>query len=144
MLIVILAILAIVVATFYRREHMTNKDMMSVLQTYGTKDDVKSDTSKKDTPYQQAIYGPQAQNPPPPPAPTKGDAKGKDSNDGNYPDIYGPEYQGVPGMKQCTSGKQSSDNTCDSTYDYNPDLQKAFPTNGPPQPFLTDFAKFQR
>lgn len=145
LLLIILAILAIAVASMYRKEHMTNKDMMSALQQYGTKDDDSDKKSKSDTPPQQAIYGPQAQNPPP--TPTSGIAKGKSANEatGTYPDIYGPEYQGVPGMKQSNCSKASSDDTsCDDTYDYNPDLKKAFPTSGPPQPFLTDFAKFQR
>jgi hypothetical protein len=31
----------------------------------------------------------------------------------------------------------------DQAYQFNPDLAKAFPTNGPPLPFLTDFSKIQ-
>lgn len=136
---IILAILAIFVATMYRQEHMTNKDLVSALQTHGTKDPEKP---KNDTPTQAPIYGPTASQPPP--APTKTDGSGKTNGGGTYPEIYGPEYQGVPGMKQTNKGKHSSDDISDETYDYNPDLQKAFPTNGPPQPFLTDFSGFQK
>lgn len=140
LILIILAFLAIVVATMYRKEHMTNKDLISALQTHGTKDPSKP---KKDTPSEAPIYGPKAQPPPPPPAPTKGNSNGKDGQGSTYPEIYGPEYQGVPGMKQ-KNPKHESDDTSDETYDYNPDLQKAFPTSGPPQPFLTDFSRFQK
>lgn len=139
LLLIVLAILAIVIATMYRQEHMTNKDMMSKLQTYGTKDESK----KNDTPSQAPIYGPRAEQPTAP-APTASNGKGAANNgSGTYPEIYGPEYQGVPGMKQ-KNPKHESDDTSDETYDYNPDLQKAFPTSGPPQPFLTDFSRFQK
>jgi hypothetical protein len=138
LLLIILAILAIFIATMYRQEHMTNKDLISALQTHGTQEPEKA---KKDTPTQAPIYGPKADKAPP--APTKTDGNGKNGGSGVYPEIYGPEYQGVPGMKQ-TSSKHSSDDTSDETYDYNPDLQKAFPTSGPPQPFLTDFSRFQK
>jgi hypothetical protein len=138
MLLIILAILAIFVATMYRQEHMTNKDLVSALQAHGTTDPKQS---KDDTPTQAPIYGPKASEVPP--TATKTDGKGKNGGNGVYPEIYGPEYQGVPGMKQ-TKAKHSSDDTSDDTYDYNPDLQKAFPTSGPPQPFLTDFSRFQK
>ena len=138
LILIILAILAIVVATMYRQEHMTNKDLVSALQTHGTKG---TEKSTKDTPTQAPIYGPKASEVPP--AATKTDGKGKNGGSGVYPEIYGPEYQGVPGMKQA-SPKHSSDDTSDDTYDYNPDLQKAFPTSGPPQPFLADFSRFQK
>jgi len=136
-LLIILAVLAILVVTMYRQEHMTNKDLISVLQTHGTQGAAEK---KQDTPTQAPIYGPKADKAP---MPTKGDAKGKDDSNGVYPEIYGPEYQGVPGMKQ-TSSKHSSHDTSDETYDYNPDLKKAFPVEGPPQPFLTDFSRFQK
>jgi len=60
-----------------------------------------------------------------------------------YPDIYGPDVELVPGTKP-RSNKHKSDDTSDPSYDFNPDLQKAFPTSGPPQPFLNDFSGFQR
>ena len=140
MLLIVLAILAIFVATMYRQEHMTNKDLVSALQTHGTTDP-KQSTDK--SPSEAPIYGPKADAPP---APTKTDGTSKNGGNGVYPEIYGPEYQGVPGMKQSqkNSSKHSSDDTSDDTYDYNPDLQKAFPTSGPPQPFLTDFSRFQK
>ena len=137
-LLIVLAILAIFVATMYRQEHMTNKDVVSALQSHGLTEPTKS---TKDTPSQAPIYGPKA--PQAPPAPTKTDGTSKTSGSGVYPEIYGPEYQGVPGMKQA-SAKHASDDTSDETYDYNPDLQKAFPMSGPPQPFLTDFSGFQK
>ena len=140
-ILIVLAILAIFVASMYRQEHMTNKDLVSALQTHGTTEHKKP---VKDTPAEQPIYGPKAVAPPPPPSPTKNGSNGKSSGDGSsYPEIYGPEYQGVPGMKQ-KNPKHESDDTSDDTYDYNPDLQKAFPTSGPPQPFLTDFSRFQK
>lgn len=129
--------MAMFVATMYRQEHMTNKDLVSALQSYGTQE---PDKKKEDTPTQAPIYGPKADKAP---MPTKTDGNGKNGGSGVYPEIYGPEYQGVPGMKQ-TSSKHSSDDTSHETYDYNPDLQKAFPTEGPPQPFLTDFSGFQK
>ena len=58
-------------------------------------------------------------------------------------DIYGPDVVAAPGEK-IKHAKHESDRVDDDTYDYNPDLQHAFPTNGPPQPFLTDFSKIQR
>lgn len=137
-ILIVLAILAILVATMYRQEHMTNKDLVSALQTHGTQE---TDKKKSDTPSQAPIYGPKADQAPP--APTKTDGTSKNGGSGVYPEIYGPEYQGVPGMKQ-KNPKHESDDTSDETYDYNPDLQKAFPTEGPPQPFLTDFSRFQK
>lgn len=137
-LLIVLAVLAIFVASMYRQEHMTNKDLISALQTHGTQD---TEKKKTDTPTQAPIYGPKADKAPP--APTKTDGNGKTGGSGVYPEIYGPEYQGVPGMKQAKP-THSSDDTSDDTYDYNPDLQKAFPTSGPPQPFLTDFSRFQK
>jgi hypothetical protein len=136
-LMLILAVLAIVVSTWYRQEHMTNKDLVSALQKMGTADDKKK---KQDTPSQAKIYGPVSGGVEPP-APTLNGKNG--TSTGSYPDIYGPEAVMVPGTKP-SSGKQASDDTSDETYDYNPDLQKAFPTSGPPQPFLTDFSAFQK
>ena len=118
-------------------EHMTNKDVISAIQKYGTKDDKKE---KKTNPQQAPIYGPKAE-PVEHPSPTKPSSKGNGTT-GEYPDIYGPDVVAAPGEK-IKNAKHESDNLDDSTYDYNPDLQKAFPTSGPPQPFLTDFSKFQ-
>jgi len=132
-----LAILAIVV-TYRHTEYMTNKDLISALQTHGTTDSKK----KKDEPSEMEIYGPKAPKVvPSTPSATK---NGTDSG-GVYPDIYGPDIVKTPGTTKQKSapGKHTSDEIDDETYDFNPDLQKAFPTSGEPQPFLTDFAPFK-
>ncbi len=141
MILLIAAILAIFLLSMTTYEHMTNKDVMSALKKYGTDDDKKK-TSKPDQPVQAPIYGPKA----PPvehPTPTKPSSKGSSSDSSVYPDIYGPDVPMEPGKKCSTSGKHTSDDVEDCSYQFNQDLQKAFPTNGPPQPFLTDFSKFQ-
>jgi len=122
------------------REHMTNTDLISALKTFGSEG-----TKKPSKLYasEAPIMGPKAPKVEPAPAKTN---NGGDSESGIYPDIYGPEYQGPPGSKHSSSkhssSKHSSDDTSDETYQFNPDLKKAFPTEGPPQPFLTDFSKF--
>jgi hypothetical protein len=136
-----ISILAILVVSFYRQEHMTNKDVQSALQKYaGTQDKPPSYQSVGVSDY--PIYGPKADPPEPSTERIPGDG-GTPYDSKIYPDIYGPDVELVPGMKP-RSKKQSSDDTSDPTYDFNPDLQKAFPTSGPPQPFLNDFAPFQR
>lgn len=120
-------------------EHMTNKDLMSALQKYGTDEKVKTPV-KSDTPTNAPIYGPKVA-PVEQPSPTKPSSKGEISDSSVYPDIYGPEVVASPGEK-IKHAKHESDRVEDETYTYNPDLQKAFPTSGPPQPFLTDFSKF--
>lgn len=137
LLVAIALLLFIVSMTTY--EHMTNKDLMSALQKYGT-DDKQKDKKKGDTPAQAPIYGPKAMPPPDEPVPTKTSAK---TDSSTYPDIYGPEVVSAPGEK-VKSAKHESDKVEDDTYDYNPDLQNAFPTSGPPQPFLADFSRFQK
>jgi len=68
---------------------------------------------------------------------------------GDYPQIYGPDVVATPGSgtnssgKGTTSGLVSSDQVDQSTYEFNPDLKNAFPYDGPPQPFLTNFKKIQ-
>ena len=124
-----------------RSEHMTNKDLLATLDRFG-KQGTKS--SSKDT-YQEELYGPKA---PKVEEPTPVPASGKSSNDSNvYPDIYGPEITPVPGMTKKKISKSSihtSDSPDDETYEFNPDFQKAFPKDeDEPQPFLTDFSKFQ-
>lgn len=136
-LILLLAVIAILIATSYRREAMTNKDVMSALQKYGTEEPTKQ---KKEKPVEAPIYGPKAEAPPPKPTSGSGST---DKSSGVYPDIYGPDVIAPPGTKP-KSSKHESDNVEDETYDYNPDLQKAFPTSGPPQPFLGSFAAFQK
>lgn len=136
LLIVVLLVLFLVSMTTY--EHMTNKDVMSALQKYGTEDTKKD--KKKETPFQAPIYGPKAE-PVVHPSPTTPSSK-PNGGTGVYPDIYGPDVVASPGEK-IKNKKHESDNVDDDTYDYNPDLKKAFPVEGPPQPFLTDFSKFQ-
>jgi hypothetical protein len=119
-------------------EHMTNKDVMSAIKKYGTED---PSMSKKPTDKlsDAPIYGPRVA-PIEQPSPTKPSGSKTDSS--TYPDIYGPDVIASPGEK-LKHAKQASDRVDDDTYDYNPDLAKAFPTSGPPQPFLADFSKFQ-
>jgi hypothetical protein len=135
-LIVIALLIFLVSMTTY--EHMTNKDLVSALQKYGSKEDSKK---KTDIPSQTPIYGPKAE-PVVHPTPTKPSSKSNVDSTSVYPDIYGPDVVASPGEK-IKHAKVASDNVDDETYDYNPDLAKAFPTSGPPQPFLTDFSKFQ-
>jgi len=152
LLILIACILAIALATYYRksvsRESMTNKDLISALQKFGDKTD---DSSKKSnsTLQEAPIYGPTAAPPSTPfPAPSSKKSK-SDGTTSDYPDIYGPDVAMTPGTgstcKKDPSGTHASDSATseDCTYQYNPDLKKAFPTDGKaPQPFLTDFSRF--
>lgn len=139
MLLLVAAFLLLFLMSMTTYEHMTNKDLMSALQKYGTDD--KKKTSKDQSPTQAPIYGPKVA-PVEHPTPTKPSSK-SNADSSVYPDIYGPEVVATPGEK-VKHAKQESDRVDDETYDYNPDLQKAFPTSGPPQPFLADFSKFQR
>jgi len=135
----ILLVVVVMFVTQSRVESMTNKDLVSALQTHGTPDAKKK---AKDQPSELEIYGPKAEKVvPSTPSGTKSNTS---NSSGTYPDIYGPDIPSVPGTKKkAISGKHTSDEVDDETYDFNPDLQKAFPTEGPPQPFLTDFSKFQ-
>lgn len=141
MLLLIAAVLLIFLLSMTTYEHMTNKDLMSALQKYGS-DDKKKEKKTDHNPTQAPIYGPKTAPPPEEPAPTKSSTKSS-TDSSVYPDIYGPEVVAAPGEKM-KHAKHESDHVDDETYDYNPDLQKAFPTSGPPQPFLTDFSKFQK
>lgn len=138
---IVLSLLAILAVSMYRQqEHMTNKDVQSALQKYaGTADTASKYESTGVSEY--PIYGPKARPPEPKPAPGPGGDGRHDSR--IYPDIYGPDVELIPGTKP-RSNKHKSDDTSDPIYEFNPDLQKAFPTSGPPQPFLTDFSGFQR
>jgi hypothetical protein len=142
----VLLLILVVLLLVNSREHMTNADLISTLKTFGTDGKV---TAPKDYASEAPIWGPKA--PQVVPAPPK--SGGGDSRSGVYPEIFGPEYQGPPGAKKSSkktknneqgSDLHQSDDTSDPTYEFNPDLKKAFPTNGPPQPFLTDFSKFQK
>jgi hypothetical protein len=119
---------------------MTNNDLLSTLKTFGDKAPPKKKANPADT-DKAPIYGPRA---PVVPA-DSGKTKLAPTVSGVYPDIYGPEITAAPGTKPGSkpNSKHESDNLDDNTYEFNPDLQKAFPTEGPPQPFLTDFSKIQ-
>lgn len=140
MLLLVAMVLVIFLVSMTTYEHMTNKDLMSTLQTYGSKDKKKSTS---DTPSEAPIYGPKTAPVPDEPKATTPSTAKSSSDTSVYPDIYGPEVVATPGEK-IKSAKHESDNVEDDTYDYNPDLQKAFPTSGPPQPFLADFSRFQK
>ena len=138
-------ILAIAIIVFYKPnlEKMTNKDLLSTLRTFGTKDKTLSLT-----PNEEPIYGPKVPKIEEP-VPTSS-SKGGDNGTNMYPDIYGPEITPIPGAlnkhKTKPNGKHASDDHKDEdTYQFNPDLAKAFPMEeNEPQPFLTDFSKFQQ
>ena len=119
---------------------MTNADLISTLKTFGDK----GTSPKKKDPSQSdhlQIMGPKAS--PIDPADRKPPSgSGGTNTSGVYPDIYGPDVAKIPGTTR-PAGKHHSDDTSDEEYQYNPDLKNAFPVEGPPQPFLTDFSKFQ-
>lgn len=139
--IAILALLVLFLYTPRNVERMTNKDLLETLKTFGEKGT--KPTQAPDN--QQRIYGPM--NPKlEEPVPVPGATKGKDLNM-DYPEIYGPEVTPIPGMSRCksTPGKNTSDCPDDNPYSFNPDFANAFPNaEGEPQPFLTDFSKFQQ
>ena len=137
MLLWILGGLVILLLLVSRKEHMTNEDLISTLKTFGDKAPPKKKANPADV-DQIPIYGPRApQVAPADPSKTKLSPTAS----GVYPDIYGPEITAVPGTKP--GSKHASDEVEDKTYEFNPDLQKAFPSDGPPQPFLTNFTKIQ-
>jgi len=141
----LILVVLVILLVWTSQEHMTNADLVSTLKTFGSEG-----TKKPSKPYasEAPIMGPKASKVEP--APPKTNKNGGDSVSSVYPDIYGPEYQGPPGSKhskgksRSNNNKHQSDDTSDETYQFNPDLKKAFPTEGPPQPFLTDFSKFQQ
>ena len=145
--IVLIICLAVIILYIPKRESMTNKDLLNTLSKF----EKKEPTKKEDTPYEMPIYGPKTSKIEPKPAPSK--SKGGNDNGGDvniYPDIYGPEVNLTPGTNHTKTmhkknGKVESDtiDQDDDVYQFNPDFQKAFPVYGDPQPFLTDFSKFQ-
>jgi hypothetical protein len=131
--------LVVLILLIDRREHMTNDDLISALKTFGDKAPPKKKKDPTET-DNVPIYGPRApQVTPADPSKTKLSP----TVSGVYPDIYGPDITTAPGTKPKSSSKPASDNVDDDTYEFNPDLKKAFPTDGPAQPFLTDFSKLQ-
>ncbi len=119
---------------------MTNKDLLATLNTFG-----KAGTKqKKMEPNEEPIYGPKTTKVEEP-VPSNSGGTGDDTNS-VYPDIYGPEVVQIPGQKKkkSSTGKHESDAASDETYEFNPDYKNAFPTDeNEPQPFLTDYSKFQ-
>jgi hypothetical protein len=142
MLLLIAAVLLVFLMSMTTYEHMTNKDLMSALKNYGT-EDKKHSKKKEEVPPEAPIYGPKVA---PVQHPSPSSSKNGGGGSGVYPEIYGPDVVATPGekIKHSKPGKHESDTVEDDTYDYNPDLQNAFPTSGPPQPFLADFSKFQK
>jgi hypothetical protein len=142
-------LLATAIIVFYKPniEKMTNKDLLSTLRTFGTKDKTSSLT-----PNEEPIYGPKVPKLEEP-APSLSSSSTGDDGTNAYPDIYGPEITPIPGAlnkhkskpNRKPKGKHVSDDHNDEdTYTFNPDLAKAFPVEqNEPQPFLTDFSKFQ-
>lgn len=129
----------VILLTQLNREHMSNDDMMKMLSTFGDKSK-KKDSKKSTGPTGMTVEGPRVQEPPPP---SKDDPSGSSSKSvtaGDYPVIYGPDIPMVPGTKK-QSPNHESDHVVDDTYTFNPDLQKAFPVSGPPEPYLNDFSK---
>ena len=120
-------------------EHMTNKELLSTLNSF-------SKSSKKSvlSPNEEPIYGPKV---PEIEEPTPSSSGNNVDGINMYPDIYGPEITPVPGKKtkkKKQNGKHTSDIVDDETYEFNPDFKNAFPNEeNEPQPFLTDFSKFQ-
>lgn len=109
---------------------MTNADVQSVLQTYGTE---KPENKEKKVGL-KPIYGPKTGGiaEPKPKVEDKEDTTKNSTSE--YPDIYGPEVAMIPGQKDVGT---------DSYFKVNTDLAKVFPTEGAPQPYLTDFSKIQ-
>lgn len=125
---------------------MTNKDLLETLGKFGQ-------TAKTNKPSEEPIYGPKTTKVEPAPTPAK---PGSDDGTNVYPDIYGPEITPIPGKKHKKASKghspssaqpgvQASDNNDDETYAFNPDFANSFANDeNEPQPFLTDFSKFQK
>jgi hypothetical protein len=113
-------------------EHMTNSDVITAMKSLGL-DNSTSKSSKINT---IPVYGPKVSSVEVP-EPTPNDKGEVIDTLRIYPDIYGPDVLAAPGTSNI---KRSTD---DTDYDYNIDLKNAFPTDGPPEPFLSDFSKFQ-
>jgi len=141
----VLIILFVAVLAWSSQEHMTNKDLIAALKTYGVDDS--GQVKPKPPPERQEIYGPglkESEKAPPKPLSEEDEAK-KRSMRSSYPHIYGPEFQGPPGTPYEQTPYETSDGPkTEEPYLFNPDYQSAFPVDGPPQPFLTDFSKFQK
>lgn len=131
---ILLSIAIIVGVSWWRtRESMTNAEVQSMMQTFGTSSESKQDTQVSKHP----IRGPEVDKSQVKAADDKKNKPTK-SRKADYPQIYGPDIVMPPGTNPNATGSESS------YFDVNPDLNKVFPTNGAPKPYLTDFSKFQR
>ena len=145
--------LAILVILLYRsRENMTNNQLMSALNSFE-----KTGTKPKN-PSLDPIYGPSAKPPAVPSSTNNGGGRNGKSTGGPYPQIFGPDTTPRPGagrpepgngktgessvyVNPVGPGQVGSDQAMAVEPEFNPDLKNAFPYDGPPQPFLTDFSK---
>lgn len=135
-------LVVVIMALQTTSEHMTNKDLMDTLKTFGEHGTTKKSKTSGET-NELPVYGPKGVVSPPAPKPTPSSSSNS-TNGSQYPEIYGPDVTLTPG-KPRQNGKQQSDSVTDSTYDFNPDLKNAFPTEtNEPQPYLNDFSKIQR
>lgn len=152
----LILVVAVLFILFYsapsQRENMSNDKLLSTLKTFGEQG-TKDPNLSKDVP----IMGPVA--PAVDPADSlKAASKTSGTTGAAYPKVFGPDVALTPGQTSGqTSGKASaaaaqtpgsgytlSDvQSKDPNFEFNPDLKKAFPYSGPPQPFLTDFSKIQ-
>lgn len=130
MLLIVAIILAILLVTMTTYEHMTNEDVLTALKEFGVDDDVPEKKQNRKAP----IYGPKTSGIAEPEPSAYEDELGDST--GMYPDIFGPDTNASPGSKNLSYSE-------DEYNDYNVDLKAAFPTDGPPQPFLSDFSEFQ-
>ena len=138
-----LAVLVTVLRT--TSEHMTNEELMDTLKTFGEKGSTKKKSKTASDTNELALYGPKGVPSPPPPKPAPTPTGKPTGNVSQYPEVYGPDIVLTPGKKPSKNGTQESDKVSDSTYEFNPDLKNAFPTEtNEPQPYLNDFSKIQR
>ena len=113
--------------------------MLAGLQTYGNKGEVEKAKKKIENAVDRLqIYGPGSGGMSSETSHAEKKKKSADTS-GSYPQIYGPDSVLEPGAKPTYDV-----NTDDYSYDVNPALKNAFPSDGPPQPFLANFSKFQR
>jgi hypothetical protein len=163
-----------VILFYRPRENMTNDQLIDTLKTFGEKGTSSSSSNNLQQsvkpiygpsanpppfptntgagggrtlagPYPQ-IFGPDVTNAP---GTMSGSGSGSASGLGGS-DLSG----GAGGVGNCRVGANGGSpngyvysdrpGPQDKTLEFNPDLAKAFPVDGPPQPFLTDFSKIQQ
>ena len=139
MLLVIAIILLVLLVSMTSYEHMTNKDVISAMKNFGVDDTTTSINSPN---IKVPIYGPKTDLPFAT-EPTPNDKKAEEDSLRRYPDIYGPDTSPQLSYGRITVNEKIPCSGDDGSYDYNVNLKTAFPTEGPPQPFLADFSSFQ-